>query len=173
MLWRHNLEESKRFESHRLSAQTPSGCTWGMQREFWAIVFVKISPELWIAWDGIRADVNLKLRGKRPTKCSKQNWVEHGEWDSLSLFQKPWVCALVVSDVVVVKDKIIQASRIVNLKMSSINIQSFIIPKKGFEILGDDQTWLSLQLTRMLTGSGGGSVVSSSACQMWNENEWA
>ena len=32
------------------------------------------------------------------------------------MFEKPWICALVVSNVVVVEDKVIQASWIINLK---------------------------------------------------------
>ena len=34
--------------------------------------FVLFVPELWITWHRIRVDVNLKLRGKGATKCSRQ-----------------------------------------------------------------------------------------------------
>ena len=53
-----------------------------MECEFRAIVIFKILPELGIAWDGIGADVNLKLRGKRTTECSKQNQGQERQQDS-------------------------------------------------------------------------------------------
>ena len=156
MLWRHNLEESKRLESHRLSAQTPSECTCRIKCEF---------PGNYGFQNILSAHLNSGSHGTASELMSIWSWAAKGRPSVLNRINslltdnlQPWICALVVSDVVVVKDKVIQASWVVNLKdilNQSSNPWSCLTRK--------EKTWESLQLTRMLTGSGGGSVVSSSA----------
>ena len=46
-----------------------------------------------------------------------------------AIIERPWICALVVSDVIVVKDKVVQASRVVDLSNTN-EIQCKILPKQ-------------------------------------------
>ena len=156
MSWRCNLEESKPLESRRPWVQILSECTWvslswSRSSKVCVVCIYRNSgshgtaSELMSIWSwGAKGRPSVLDRVKI---LANQDYIHH--FKTLNMCSHCKWCRSSRGQS--------NPSRLDN--QSKKKHKKILIPDK----MKKKETWESLQLTRMLTGSGGGSVVSSSA----------